>query len=292
MQLVKAKKELQLNYELTQLIAIMRDISISQYHLLEKQKDYFKRFVKELNGFFKTVDFIETQHPLVRGNPEYPSGIIIVTSDLGFMGGLNTKILLAALEKYNLEFKRNTKLRPELIVLGQKGAAYLKDLGYDFKFFPGVSIEKKENIERASAIKDYLVSEVGKGKLGSVVLFYPKPLLFVVQQVEMVRLIPFTELFKKKEQPATKEDEPIVESSFDDIAEYLASLWLEHLLYDIFEESKLSEFAARAVHLEGSYQELEHMNLDLKFKYFRARHELMDKNMRETFASNILIGHD
>ncbi|MCX5713321.1 MAG: hypothetical protein NT033_00590, partial [Candidatus Omnitrophica bacterium] len=83
-----------------------------------------------------------------------------------------------------------------------------------------------------------------------------------------------------------------VESSFDDIAEYLASLWLEHLLYDIFEESKLSEFAARAVHLEGSYQELEHMNLDLKFKYFRARHELIDKNMRETFASNILIGHD
>lgn len=292
MLLVKIKSEMQFNGELTRLVAIMRDISIAQYHLLEKRKDSYKKFVKVLNGFFKTIDFVKTEHPLVKGNPDAPTGIIIVTSDLGFMGGLNTKIISVALEKYNLEYKRNVKFCPELIIIGQKGAAYLKDLGYKFKFFPGISIEKEENIARISALRDYLVEQVIKARLGSVVLFYPKPLLFVVQQVEMVKLIPFTELFKREEKTASGEGAPILESSLNHIAEYLAALWLEHLLYDIFEESKLSEFAARAMYLEGSYQELEHTNIDLRFKYFRACHELVDKNMRETFAANILIGHD
>jgi F0F1-type ATP synthase gamma subunit len=158
--------------------------------------------------------------------------------------------------------------------------------------FPAISIEKEENLKRALKIKDYLIDQITKGRLGSAVIFYPKPVLFTVQQVEMVKLVPFQELFDNADKLDIGKKKIILESSLENILAYLAGMWLVHLLYEIFEESKLSEFAARAVHLEGSYQELQRINKGLKLKYFRSQHEMLDKNMRETFVANLLIQNE
>jgi len=67
--------------------------------------------------------------------------------------------------------------------------------------------------------------------------------------------------------------------------EYLSGVWVTSKLFEVFEDSKLAEFSARAMHLEGSGQTLEKDRAKLEHKCFKASHELIDKGMRESFAS-------
>jgi hypothetical protein len=76
-----------------------------------------------------------------------------------------------------------------------------------------------------------------------------------------------------------------VESSYPDMVEYLAGMWVASKLFEVFEDSKLAEFAARAMHLEDSSQKLTGELKKLKHQCFRAAHELVDKSMRESFSS-------
>ncbi|MBN3039091.1 MAG: F0F1 ATP synthase subunit gamma, partial [Candidatus Omnitrophica bacterium] len=73
--------------------------------------------------------------------------------------------------------------------------------------------------------------------------------------------------------------------------EYLIYLLLGQKLYEIFGWSRLAELAARFVHLEESTQKLKELNEKLKLEYFRIRHELVDRNMRELFAARALFSH-
>jgi hypothetical protein len=84
--------------------------------------------------------------------------------------------------------------------------------------------------------------------------------------------------------------EVIVESSFDDMVEYLAGIWVTSKLYEVFEDGKLAEFSARAMHLEGSLQKVEKEYKRVKQLCFKATHELIDKGMRESFAAKSTKG--
>jgi len=46
------------------------------------------------------------------------------------------------------------------------------------------------------------------------------------------------------------------ESEPADVVAYVVGHWMAHRLEEIFALARLAEFSARAVHLEGSYQEL------------------------------------
>ena len=71
--------------------------------------------------------------------------------------------------------------------------------------------------------------------------------------------------------------------------EYLLYLYMGQKLYDIFGLSRLAEFAARFMHLEESSQRLKEMDKKVKLEYFRVRHELIDRNMRELFSARLLF---
>ncbi|MDA0577307.1 MAG: hypothetical protein O3B24_04325, partial [Verrucomicrobia bacterium] len=77
----------------------------------------------------------------------------------------------------------------------------------------------------------------------------------------------------------------IVESRVSDLVEYLAGTWVATKLYEVFEDAKLAEFSARAMHLEGSFQRLKSDQKKLRQRTFRAVHEKIDKGMRESFTA-------
>ncbi|MDD5423245.1 MAG: hypothetical protein PHT32_07510, partial [Candidatus Omnitrophica bacterium] len=86
----------------------------------------------------------------------------------------------------------------------------------------------------------------------------------------------------------TSIDDVIVESPIDGMIEYLAEQTLLNKLVEVFEESKLSEFAARAIHLEKSTRDLTDKEKHLKLKFFHAYHEIIDKGTRELFSTQII----
>jgi ATP synthase F1 gamma subunit len=289
MQLSEIRKELRFQTELLNLIETLKNIAASQYHIMEKEKERFDQFMDAFAGFFRVVNLVDVDDPLVRVVSDV-LGIVVVTSDSGFMGGLNQGVLRAAAEAQG--GLPNEKV--SLVVIGDKGAASVGDQGRAFKFFQG--IDRERIYEQAVEVKDYLVKEVLQRRMGKVVVVYPRPVSFTSQTIERAHLLPCAELFDLKADSEVSQHakgkgllaeagKVIVESSFSDMLEYLAGVWVSSRLYVIFEDSKLAEFSARAMHLEGSHDKIQKEQKKIKHLASKAAHEQIDKGMRESFAA-------
>jgi len=276
----KLKKELELNAELTELLDVLKGIASSQFRALEKKKERFATFLDAFEGFFKMIDFSSIDHPFAK-DTSGKLGIIMVTSDEGFMGGLNTRVINTALNYTGAK-------EAHLIVIGERGAGYLSGLGHNFVKFPGIIGE--ERYEAALKLKDYIMKEGLSGKFSRLILVYPKSVSFTVQKVEVVKILPCSELFEKQrtEDRGQRTEEVIIESSLGSIIEFLLGAWITEKLFEVFEDSKLYEFSARTVHLEESHQVLLQRGRGIQFQYFRSHHDLVDRGMRETFSAQLI----
>lgn len=293
--LQKLQTELRLNTEMVELINTLKGVAVVEFQRLEKRKERFERFFSSIDGFFRFIDFSKVKHPFV--NEKGRTGIVMVTSDEGFMGGLNTKVIHEALNYCASEDS-------DFIILGKRGANYLRGMGYDFEEFPGIGVD--DRYAPANKLKEHLIKRSLSERLSRIVLFYPKPISFFVQKIERVHILPCQNLFKGYEQEKGLEDiskvvesriqqwisripgmdeDIIVESSLEDMIEYLVEVWLTQKLFEVFEDSKLAELSARAVHLEESQQHLGEQAKELKHQYFRSHHELIDKDLRDMFSA-------
>ena len=289
MQLNELRKELRFNDELVQLIETLKNIAASQYHAMEKAKQRFDAFMDTFAGFFRVVNLVDIDDPLVRISSDVV-GIVMVTSDSGFMGGLNQGVIRTALEAQGRVDDAHTRL----IIVGEKGASTLDDMGREYTFFQGIG---QETIyQQALELRDFVVNEVLARRMGRVMIAYPKPISFTSQTIDVIDLLPCASLFdveaesevSRRLQGSGFADRPrkvVVESRFADLLEYLAGVWVGSKLYEVLEDSKLAEFSARAMHLEGSYQRLHREQKKLRHMTFKAIHEKIDKGMRESFSA-------
>lgn len=292
MLLSELRKELRFNAELLSLVETLKNVAAAQYHVMEKNKERFDEFMDAFQGFFSVVSRVEAGNPLVEVMSDV-IGIIVVTSDSGFMGGLNQGVIRQALQLQG-DLPDD---KVSLVVIGDKGSGFFNDRHREYKFFPG--IQQDTIYEQAVEIRDYIVEQVLEKKMGKVSISYPKALSFSSQTIQDIGLLPCRELFKaSQEEPekkgtdekgwASRFQDVIVESSFYDMTKYLAGEWVTSKLYEVFEDSKLAEFSARAMHLEGSIQKVEKDYKKVKHQCFKAAHELIDKGMRECFSAKMI----
>lgn len=273
------KEDLEFNQSLVNLVDVLKGIASSQFQAMKGRKERFKTFIDSFEEFFRLIDLSGPLHPFAAvGSGKL--GIIIITSNEGFMGGLNTQVIKEA-----LDYRKDKPA--ELIILGQKGADYLEGMNEKFTSFPG--IDETNKYQLLLKLRDYIIRQRLKEEIGKVVLCYPEPVSFTYQSVRTINILPCTELFeKRKEEEMYKTKKLIIESSLDRIIEYLVTTWITHRLHEVFEDSRISEFAARAVSLEEKCQVLAQRNKVLKYRYFYNFHRLVDRSMGTTISASLL----
>lgn len=276
--LSQIKKDLEFNQGLYNLIEVIKEISLSQYHILEKQTKEYNDLFDCLKSIFTMVNLSGIKHPLLDVQNRQP-GVIAVTTDTGLVGGLNLSVIDLALK----EVEQN---KAKLIIIGEKGKFYAEDSGISFVAFPG--IKDNESLKQAWELRDYIIKEELELRLGQLKIIYPYPISIVAQRIEILQLLPFVlDELKIKEESGLKE--LILESSLEDILGYLIYLFLGNKLYEIFTLSRLAELSARFMHLEDSKTKIEQLNRQLRLQYHRQRHELIDRTMRELFGARLVF---
>ena len=273
--IISIKKDLEFNRGLSSLIEVLKNIAVAQFRVLEQQIKTFEKFHAVIESFFDFIDPGLVNHPFVNAGDK-PQAVVAVTSDSGLLGGLNVKVIGDALAEL--------KERPgKLIVIGERGKNYAKEGNIACVAFPGITEEAR--YAQAMQLRDYCVSRFLDGSFGMLKVVYPRPVSFTVQRVETMAFLPYNPAKKKESQNI----EVIFESRAADIIEYLLYNWIGQKFYEIFGLSRLAEFAARFVHLEESHQNLKERNAKVQLEYFRTRHELIDRNMRELYSSRLLF---
>jgi len=282
---VYLKKTIDFNKGFRQLLSVLKNLAVAEYHMLERRLKFFEELQQLSGEFFSAIDLNQVRHPFLISTGK-PTAILAVTSDAGLLGGINNQVITKALELVRAENGR-------LIVMGERGQVYAQDGGVPFTAFPGVVDSAR--YQQASDMRDFLAKKVLGGTFGGIKVVYPRAHSFVVHRVEVVTLVPFvrveTAASRTSEtqvaEPATKKA-VIFESDPDDVVEYLVYLVMGQKLFEIFGMSRVCEQAARFLHLEESCNKIQEMNHKLLLAYFRRRHEIIDANMRELFSARAL----
>lgn len=284
--LIRLREDLRFAEELVTMIEILKSATTRQFRVLQAKRTEFEPFKVRLEEFMEALGGETVSHPFLTEQRHLPKAVLMITSDEGFLGALNANVIQAGLEQAGVG--------DELIVLGERGARYLSEnTKSDFTVLPGLGDDI--TYERAVGVRDLLIEKFLARKAGLVLIAYPRFYSVAVQAAEVAKVLPCREWFRPSDK-AQKERlarRPFfVEPSLARAVDYLVRALLMQKIYDVFWESKLSECAARIVHLEGSHQEINHAHQQSLYQYFRHVHEKSDKDIREVFASRLIGGRD
>lgn len=275
--LAKIKEDLEFNQGLTSLVETLKTIAVAQYKSLEQKLKVFEEFTPAIDSFFELIDPNVVNHPFIKPRKESQIAVAI-TSDSGFLGALNVQVINTALAELE-------KIGGKLVVIGERGKIYVRGTGVPAAYFPGINDENR--YAQAMQLRDYVLEKVLSEGFGYVKIIYPKPLSFTVQRVEVESILPY---FSDKEKTAPiLTGDIIMESPPEKAIEYLINLLMGHKFYEILGMSRLAEFAARYIHLEESAHKIKGIDKKTKLEYFRVRHEIVDRGMRELFAGRSLF---
>ncbi len=275
----KIKSDLDDITELLEIIQVLKDVADTKFHELANRKDRFARFGESFVEFFRMISLSTVRHPLV-SNDNPKTGLVAITSEAGFMGDLNAKVIRHTLA----EFERIPDC--QLIVVGRKGVEKLRNVQPGMKTF--VNLEEKGLYEIAIQIKDYLIDEVINDRLGKVAVVYPWSKNFNLQKPRTVHLLPCDELLTKQAEFVDSIERVIEESDPVDIIGYLADMWMVCRLYEILHDTSISEAAAQSQQLEASVQRMKKDKKGIAAAFTKARKGDIDKGMREVFTSRMM----
>jgi ATP synthase F1 gamma subunit len=278
---VHIKRTIDFNKNFRSLLEVLKLVAVAEYHNLEARFRTNDRLTTLLGEFFDAVDLSAIDHPFL--NPKGQPCVVAVTSDAGLLGGMNNSVIQKAID---IMQQSNGKL----LVIGERGLPYVQEAGLPFISYPGIVDTKRYS--QALEIRDYLLDKVLKNEYGPIHVVYPRAHSFVTHRTEALTLIPFQAVQKERVSTGKRRLMPssgvVLESSPADVAEYLVSLVFAQRLFDIFGYARICEQAARYLHLEESCNKIQEMNKKLYLQYFRRRHEIIDANMRDFFASRSL----
>ncbi|MBU2221304.1 MAG: F0F1 ATP synthase subunit gamma, partial [Candidatus Omnitrophica bacterium] len=228
--LAQIKKDLDFNNNLYNLVEVLKEISISQYRIMEKKIKSFDKVFNALESLFEMFDPESSNHPLINTGNRQP-GVIAITSDSGLLGGLNMQVMNSAV-------KEAVSSRATLIIIGEKGKVFAKDSGLPTVNFKGIKDETR--YEQAVELRDFIVKEELAGRLGALEMIYPYSISLFSQQVQVIKLLPFSKAdnIRVKNEGSFYPD-IIYESPIDDVVGYLIYLLLSRKFYETFGLARL-----------------------------------------------------
>jgi len=274
----KLKTNMQFNKDLGDLIEVMKLAATTQFNQFRQHAEPSMDFIRQLDEVFGVLLASGISSDLLTPKEELPSLILLVSSDEGFLGELNFLLVNKLMDIRTAQ--------DSIICVGNQGANYLKEIEVGFSYFdsPG---EKIDNV-LSGKVRDHIFKEYLSGAFGRVYVIYSSFINITSQQIELERLLPL-EQGTGASLPVVRD--LLVEPSIRSVIGGWIKVWLDFRLYQIFWSSKLAEFAARIMHLEGSVQELGKINSHLRMEYFKYLHGLSDKSIRELSAARILEKH-
>lgn len=276
----KVKREMIEVRDLVELVQVLKDIADMKFRDLFARRGGFQRFGESFAEFFRLLEYTEIMHPLVSNtNPNVC--IVVVTSEEGFIGDLNNKVITRALEE------RDKYPEAMFVTVGRKGVMKLLMMGVknDRTF---EEIAERGMYETSVLLKDYLVEQVMTQKVGKVLVVYPWPKDLQTVKARVVKLLPCEFIFQKQKQRVEQFTHVIEESDPLDIIGYLANLWTSSKIYEMMFDTSIAAVSAQSQQLDTSLTNVKKEGQSVKMKYRKARKNDIDKSLREVFSSRMM----
>ena len=211
-------------------------------------------------------------------------GVILITSDKGLCGGLNSnaiKLFYENIKNFNAE-----NIAVEVCALGQKGYNAANRVRANITGFAvGLGdIPKMENILAPVAI---LLNRFHRGELDAIHVIYSNFVNTMKQQPTIEQLLPLTEKDLKQEQklPWDYEYEP----SAVEVIDQLIRRYVESVVYQCVADNMACEQAARMIAMKAATDNAGEAIKSLKLVYNKSRQAAITKELAEIVAGSAAV---
>lgn len=220
-------------------------------------------------------------HPLA-GHPQdgnFKKLIILVTSDRGLAGALNTNVINAAVKLAKSEGQENV----DFVTVGKKGADMIRRMKFNIVAAFG-SKDRNISIFDAKSMAGIGISDFLSKKYDKVYIVYTNFISTLTQKANVIQLLP---LASAPEDNA--DEEYLFEPSAPLILDRLINRTIEFTVYQTLVEAAASEHSARMVAMRNANQAASDLIDDLQLFYNQARQAGITKELAEISAAKLAM---
>jgi F-type H+-transporting ATPase subunit gamma len=225
----------------------------------------------------------EYSHPfLVKSDLAKKVGFIVVTTDKGLCGGMNTNTLRTVTNKLR-ELESQGK-KADIVAIGNKGLSFFNRIGAHV-VSQVTQIGDTPHLEKLIGAIKVQLDLYSEGKVNAVYLAYTRFVNTMKQEPVIEQLLPLSidDLHKQEseaETPKTSWDyiyEPDAQTVVDD----LLVRYVEALVYQAVAENMASEQSARMVAMKAASDNAKSVINELQLVYNKSRQAAITKELSE-----------
>ena len=218
----------------------------------------------------------EYKHPFIIQRESIKNiGLIVVTSDKGLCGGLNTNVLRASISQIKDWEKEGKKV--QIGAIGNKAISFMGRVGADIKSQVSGMGDTPHMEDLLGAIKVMLDSYIA-GEIDQLYICYTKFINTMKQEPNMEQLLPLSG--EKTETPDSTWDY-IYEPDATLVIDALLSRYIETLIYHGVAENMASEQSSRMVAMKAASDNAGSVIDELTLIYNKARQAAITKEISE-----------
>ena len=226
----------------------------------------------------------EFTHPFMVAHDEAKAvGFIVITTDKGLCGGLNTTVLRAVTVKMR-EFQAQG-VQSQAVAIGNKGLGFLSRVGV-----PVVAnvthLGDAPHLEKLIGPVKVLLDAYADGKLKAVYLCYNKFISAIAQLPTVEPLLPLSETHMQRtdEEKKAYAWDYLYEPDAQTVIEFLMIRYVESLVYTAAAENMASEQSARMVAMKAATDNAGSVIGELKLVYNKTRQAAITTELSEIVA--------
>ena len=226
----------------------------------------------------------EYTHAFMQTNEAKSAGFIVVTTDKGLCGGMNTNVLRVVTAK--LRELQGNGVSAQAVAIGNKGLGFLNRIGAKV-VSQATQLGDTPHLDNLIGPVKALLDAYTKGEVNAVYLCYTRFINTMKQEPVVQQLLPLSAAEMEAQSQASGPQhgwdyiyEPDAQSVIDD----LLTRYVEALVYQAVAENMASEQSARMVAMKAATDNAGSVIGELKLVYNKTRQAAITKELSEIVA--------
>lgn len=220
----------------------------------------------------------EYKHPFIEHRPQTKRvGLILVTTDKGLCGALNTNAMRLALNK--MKDWDGQKIEVDVTAIGNKGSGFMQRLGANI-VSQVTGLGDTPHMEKLIGPVQIMLEAFKEGRIDALYLIYSRFINTMKQEVTFNQLLP---LYGEPEPQETYWDY-IYEPEAKGVVDGLMVRYVEALIYQAVAENMACEQSARMVAMKSASDNAKTVIEELKLVYNKTRQAAITKELSEIVA--------
>ncbi|HEY9223246.1 MAG TPA: F0F1 ATP synthase subunit gamma [Variovorax sp.] len=222
----------------------------------------------------------EYTHAFMKTNESKAAGYILVTTDKGLCGGMNTNVLRALTAR--LREQQAAGVAVEAVAIGNKGLGFLNRIGARVVSHV-TQLGDTPHLDKLIGPVKVLLDAYAEGRVNAVYLCYTKFINTMRQESVVEQLLPLAADTLQAEKTGTGQHawDYIYEPDAASVIDELLVRYAESLVYQAVAENMASEQSARMVAMKSATDNAGNVIAELKLVYNKTRQAGITKELSE-----------